>query len=390
MIDTIKSIPIIDIISYYGVHFNQYSSKICCPFDDHNESEPSFHLRLNKNSFYCFGCKRGGSAIDFVMAMDADRHNIAIGDSFKQEQKYFDDFASYILKHQEKSIPYLKSRKIPEKIATIFNIGYCPNTLPKLSGKHKQYFLDSGILYPNFPRGYRWSMQGRVVIPVKMSSGYYLGFTGRDIEGNDPRYLNSKFEKNKTLFGWNVAKKYIYQKQSVYLVEGIFDVLAFFAQGIYNVVATLGTSLSDEQKNLLSNTLDIIVLYDGDRAGQNAILKIAESIQNVKKIEIPDGEDISSLHEKGHDLKKLLDQGSVKDVMGDLKEKDAVSALKIALQRLVLTSTFITVNTIYTLAKEYGVNTDEAYAIYLGLSQKKIFTKYRDKYQYNRKVKYHG
>lgn len=400
MINEIKKIPIIDILAYYNICLSTYSNKIVCPFPDHKESEPSFHLRQEKNSFKCFGCGRGGSAIDFVMGMErvdvysairilADRYNMHLGDHFNQEQKYFDSFALYILKHQEKAFSYLKSRKVSEKVISAFNIGYCPKTFPSLSEKYTEFYLKSGIIYPNFPKGYHWSLQNRIVFPVKTSSGYYLGFVGRtDNKDEDTRYLNSKFEKSKTLFGWNIAKKYIYQKQVVYLVEGIFDVLAFYSQGIYNVVSTLGTSLSNEQKNLLSNNLNIILVYDGDSAGQKAILKIAESIKDIKKIELPEGEDVASLHEKGYYLKDLIEKETV-DVIADLRKKDAVSAYKIALQQTVSKSEFLTVKEIFKLADNFGISTDEAYQIYLGLSKSnnKII-KYQKKQKHYRKVKY--
>lgn len=300
-----------------------------CPF--HNEKTPSFTVSPSKNLYKCFGCGKGGGAVNFLMEHEqftypealkflAQRYNIKIEEEQKSDEQiqrdherqsyylineyaqgYFVDQLFNTAEGSSIGLSYFKHRGLLETTINTFKLGYSP--------KNSKAFTDQAVktgykldklkqLGLTSTSGYDFYRE-RVIFPFHNISGKTIGFGGRILKEakKAPKYLNSPesdiYNKRKTLYGLYQAKTAIRKKDQCILVEGYTDVLSLFQNGINNVVASSGTSLTQEQVQLIKRfTQNVIVLYDGDQAGQNAALRgldiFLENDINIKLATIPD------------------------------------------------------------------------------------------------------
>ena len=333
-----------------------------CPF--HDEKTGSFTVSPSKGIFKCFGCGKAGHSVGFVMEIEqcsyvdalrqlAKKYHIEIEErelTAEEKQKQDDresmfvvnEFANKWFHEQLWNTPegtavamsYLRQRGLREDIIRKFQIGYSPEKAAlwdaaKKKGFQEKYLLndsqnapyigtgvcgksENGKLYDRF--------RGRVMFPFFSVSGKVVGFSGRLMVKNDKvgKYVNSPtsliYEKHNELFGLYQAKQAISKNNSCYLVEGQMDVIQLVQSGIENVVASGGTALTINQIRLIHRfTENIILLYDGDKAGIKAALRgidmMLEEGINVRIILLPEGEDPDSFA-KSHnasDLKEFLD-----------------------------------------------------------------------------------
>jgi len=313
-----------------------------CPF--HNEKTPSFTVSPSKGIYKCFGCGSGGNAVNFIIEHEhlsypealkflAGKYNIEIVEkeltAEEVEQKNHREsmlilskfaagnFHENLFKHQEGisvGLSYFKERGFRHEILKEFSVGYClekKDSFTKTaqeSGYKLNYLVQTGLTIKK--ENYTFDrFNGRVIFPIHSLSGQVIGFGGRTLK-NEPKaakYLNSPesdiYHKSRVLYGIFQAKKEVVNKENCFLVEGYTDVLAMYQAGIHNVVASSGTSLTEDQIRLIKRfTPNITILFDGDEAGIKASLKgidlILEEGLNIKVILLPPGEDPDSYSRK--------------------------------------------------------------------------------------------
>ena len=303
-----------------------------CPF--HNEKTPSFTVSPSKNIYKCFGCGRGGNAVQFLMEHEhltypealrflATKYKIEIEETFdpkvKEElelkESYFiiNDFAQQFFlqqlfnsqEGQQIALPYFKERGLLEKTIREFGLGYNPSSVSLTQsalakGYNEEFMKTLGLTNRAGNDFYR----GRVTFPFHNLSGKIIGFGARIMSGErGPKYVNSPesdlYNKKKTLYGLYQARNKVRSENNIFLVEGYTDVLSLSQAGIENVVASSGTSLTEDQIQLIKRfTPNVTILYDGDPAGIKAALRgidlILEKDLNVKIVLLPEGEDPDS------------------------------------------------------------------------------------------------
>jgi DNA primase len=346
--DTIEEvkqrIDIVDLISERVVLKKRGREYVgLCPF--HEEKSPSFTVSPAKQMYYCFGCGAGGNGIKFFMEVGkqsfsevvfelARRYQIPIKTLAVEQRQELEQQLS--LKEQlyeimavavsfyqhalsqpqgEKALDYLKVQRqlTPETIAT-FQLGYSPEgweTLYRYLVEQKRYpvalVAQAGLIKARQNgSGYYDQFRDRLMIPIFDSQGRAIAFGSRTLGNEQPKYLNSPdtplFEKGKTLFALDRAKQAIIQQDLAIVVEGYFDAIALHAASINNVVACLGTALSQEQIKLLlrySESKQIIFNFDADQAGIKATQRAIEEINslvysgqvNLKILNLPEGKD---------------------------------------------------------------------------------------------------
>lgn len=281
--------------------------KTNCPF--HNEKTPSFVISPERQIWHCFGCNKGGDVFTFLMEYEnmefpealrvlAKKTGIELkesdykkGQSFEKE-KIFEinklslRFYNYILtKHKagEKALDYLLTkRKLNKGIINTFELGFAPTSPTILSDylvRKKKYLprdlILAGVAIDRNGKLYDF-FRNRIIFPLLDHRGNVTGFSGRSLNETDmPKYINTKetsvYHKGSMFFGLNLSKDEIKQKQDAIIVEGEFDVIALFMEGIINTVAIKGTALTEEQVNLLSRfTPKITLCLDQDTAGFEA------------------------------------------------------------------------------------------------------------------------
>jgi DNA primase len=309
-----------------------------CPF--HNEKTPSFTVSPSKGIFKCFGCGKGGNAVNFVMEHEhiswvealkflAKKYGIEVieKENSPEEKEKQDEresmllvngfaaryFTDYIINHEEGlavGMEYLKERGYRRQVIDKFEVGYSPVkwdafTSEALKNGFKTEYLEKtgltiskgGNLFDRF--------NGRIIFPIHSLSGKILGFGARTLkqDKSTAKYLNSPeseiYHKSRILYGLFFAKRSIVQNDKCYLVEGYTDVMSMHQAGIENVVASSGTALSVDQIRLIKRfTNNITILYDGDEAGLKASIRgidlILEEGMNVKILMFPEGEDPDS------------------------------------------------------------------------------------------------
>jgi DNA primase len=315
---------------------NRYSG--LCPF--HSEKSPSFSVSPDKGMYYCFGCGAGGNAITFVMETEgmsfpeavvklADRTDIKLPEFERsdqtestpdQEKKYRMREAHRIvadLYHEvmlqtaagDSGREYLEQRGIQESAMREFKLGYAPDqerfTVDSLARRNFDLdeMVEAGLISVGRDGDYRDRFNGRVVFPISDRDGTIIGFSGRSIDGRDPKYVNTAetplFNKSELLFGFAQARGAMRKSKQVVLVEGNLDVVRVAQAGIPYTVASLGTALTPVHAQNLARIVDeVIVCYDGDKAGRAATLKALRLLEDVavdcSVIRLPDGEDPDS------------------------------------------------------------------------------------------------
>lgn len=284
-----------------------------CPF--HNEKTPSFIVSPNKNIFYCFGCNTSGNVINFIMKYK----NINFLDSVKllSKKNYtsinsnvskFYNYSSFLekisniysknlfikLKNANIVSNYVKSRNLTKSIIKKFKIGYSSGNIYKIfinsktEKKIKEKLLFSGLIVKKNNYYYE-RFKNRLIFPIKNDAGNVIGFSGRSLTNKyKPKYINSSesffFCKRKELYGLYELKILNVKYKQILIVEGFLDVISLHKVGINNVVATMGTSLTqDHIKKLLDISEEIIFCFDGDTAGEKASFRAAELLLSYLK-----------------------------------------------------------------------------------------------------------
>ena len=300
-----------------------------CPF--HNEKTPSFSVSRDKQIFKCFGCGAGGNVITYVMKREnltfpealrklADRANIEIPasneaeDSFRKKKDTFEAMNVVAARHFYKNLKedfnaknYFLSRGLTEKTITKFGLGYAKESwddLLKVLRTNKfteEEIKESGLVSVSAKGKVFDRFRNRVIYPVFDHRGRVIGFGARVLDDSKPKYLNSPetllFRKGTNLYGLNFfLKEKTNEQDTIIIVEGYMDVIALHQAGINNVVASLGTALTDTQVKLMKrNAKKIVTSFDADGAGQMATLRSIEIIEKegieAKVLIIPDGKD---------------------------------------------------------------------------------------------------
>ena len=339
--------PIEDVVGQYVTLKRSGSNMFgLCPF--HGEKTASFSVAPEKGIYYCFGCHKGGGAINFMMELEglsypdavrklAQRAGMEVPEDEQYQSRYKQQERLWALMKEagrffnsqlyspagKECLAYVQKRGLSKSIVTQFGMGFAPNSWNALvDAMRKKGYTDqeliaadlvgekNGRIYDRF--------RNRLMFPIIDVRGNVVGFGGRVLDDSKPKYLNSNetviFNKRKNLFGLNFAKK---SKQGfMILVEGNIDVITLHQYGFDNAVASLGTSLTEEHANLLSRyTEQVVLTYDSDEAGQRAAKRAIPMLEKVgikvKVLNMKDAKDPDEFLQKfGADKFKLLLQGS--------------------------------------------------------------------------------
>ena len=286
----------------------------CCPF--HNEKTPSFHVLQDKQFYHCFGCKKGGGVINFIMEIEnlsypdairflAKRVNMEVPED--RESADADRLRKRLLALNRDAArwyydvlqspdgaavrAYLDKRAISRKIAVRFGMGASPDSWDALlrtmtgRGYTKQELLTAGLIVANKSGGFYDKFRNRLMLPVIDVRGDVVGFGSRVIDKSEPKYMNSTetpvYSKRRVLYGLNLAKKT--KRPNMILCEGNLDVVTLHQAGFDNAVASMGTALTTEQIRLLGRyTKELVLCYDNDNAGQLATQRALEMLNNTE------------------------------------------------------------------------------------------------------------
>lgn len=321
----LQSSNIVDIIGeYVDLKRAGSSFKGLCPF--HNEKTPSFTVDEKKQLFHCFGCGAGGDVVSFIMQKEglsypeslkflADKAGISIDYTEnpgvnKKNKELFDinkDIMMFFYKNlltDRKAQSYLKSRGLSSKIVNTFMLGYARDSWDDLYSyiRKKNYnekdLDDLGLIKKSSKGNYYDKYRDRIIFPIINHFGKVIGFGGRAVSGQMPKYLNSPessiFKKRYNLYGLNIYKRQ--KRKELILVEGYMDVIALNNHGLDIAVASLGTALTIDQAKLMKRySDDIYICYDQDSAGVKATEKAIEIFYeigvNPSVIVLDDGND---------------------------------------------------------------------------------------------------
>ncbi|MCG2758552.1 MAG: DNA primase [Desulfobacteraceae bacterium] len=336
-----NSVDIVDIISEMVLLKKVGRNYVgLCPF--HTEKTPSFTVSPEKQIFYCFGCGTGGNVFSYLINHDglsffetakmlANRCGIEIPvQTMSPEQKRriseresllavnkqaMDFFKHSLLSDAEGKIAleYLKKRGIREDTINRFNLGFAPagwdNLINYFSKKNisQELVEKSGLIIKRKSKnGYYDRFRNRIIFPIFDVSKQVLGFGGRVMDDSLPKYLNSPetsvYNKSRSLYGLHIAKESCRASETVYIVEGYFDLLSLHQHGIANSVATLGTSLTQGHVQILKGFVGkdgrFILVYDSDAAGikaaERSIKVFDKGYVNARILVLPEGYDPDS------------------------------------------------------------------------------------------------
>ena len=339
--------PIEDVVGQYVTLKRSGANMFgLCPF--HGEKTASFSVAPDKGIYYCFGCHKGGGSVNFIMEVegmtypDAVRHlakrvGMEVPEDEQYQSRYRQQERLWAL-HKEAArffhsqlyapqgrvaLEYALGRGMSKYILTTFGVGYAPDSWDSLvramkaKGYTEEELKESGLVTVSQKNGNLFDrFRDRLMFPIIDVRGNVIAFGGRTIKKDTDvaKYLNSPetliFNKRKNLFGLNLAKKT--KENSLILVEGNIDVVTLHQYGFDNAVASLGTSLTEEQAALMTRYTDqIILIYDGDKAGQNATQRAIPILEkaglHVKVLQIKDAKDPDEYLKKfGPDKFRLL------------------------------------------------------------------------------------
>jgi len=288
-----------------------------CPF--HNEKSPSFSVSPDKQIFHCFGCGVGGDVINFVKKIEnigfldsvrllAEKSGIQLPNDISKAEEENIKLKNRVYKinelaakfyHENLYKPtskiaqdYIKKRKLNNATLKSFLMGYASNSSNELlrflkeQGFTEEELLASCLIGKS-DRGYYDKFRNRLMIPIRDERGRFIAFGGRVLDDSKPKYINSPenivYSKGRNLFGLNVAREGVHGPlKRLLIVEGYMDAISLYQRGITNVVASLGTALTDSQGRLLRrNTEQVILGYDADGAGQQAIIRGMEILKSM-------------------------------------------------------------------------------------------------------------
>jgi DNA primase len=316
-----------------------------CPF--HQEKSPSFTINPDKQFYYCFGCGAGGNAIGFVMNFDSVDFVGAIEmlakdagvevpredtPQSRQQSSRFEAmlallkqtseyYQQQLRQHPQKdrAVSYLKGRGLSGEIARDFGLGYAPpgwdNVLKQFGSndKNQRLLFDAGLLVERSPEKlaesdnkrspYYDRFRDRIMYPIRDTRGRVIGFGGRVLGDDKPKYLNSPetpvFHKGEELYGLYEAKQKLKKPERFVIVEGYMDVIALAQSGIHYCVATLGTATSGAHlRTLFKQVPEVVFCFDGDNAGREAAwralqqaLPLLEDGRSARFLFLPEGQD---------------------------------------------------------------------------------------------------
>ena len=337
--------PIEEVVGQY-VNLKRSGSNLfgLCPF--HGEKTPSFSVAPDKGIYYCFGCHKGGGVINFEMEIEglsypdavralAQRVGMEVPDDEEYQSRYRKQERLWALAKEAarffvtqlyapsgaEGLRYAQSRGMSKGTLTRFGIGFAPDSWDSLckamraKGYTDEELKDAGLVSVSQKNGNIFDrFRNRLMFPIIDVRGNVIGFGGRVMDNSTPKYLNSPeteiFNKRKNLFALNVAKKT--KLGYLILVEGYMDAIALHQYGFDCAVASLGTSLTEEHAVLLSRyTEQVVLIYDGDEAGQNATKRAIPMLEKaglqVKVLQMRDAKDPDEFLKKfGADRFKLL------------------------------------------------------------------------------------
>ncbi|MCV3741102.1 DNA primase [Lentilactobacillus hilgardii] len=368
VIEQVRSqVNIVDVVSQY-VQLKQSGKNLfgLCPF--HEERTPSFSVSEDKQIFHCFSCGRGGNVFKFMMEIE----NLSFPEAVKKvaemehldvDSKYFTDAAPasretseqkqlielheqavklyhHILintKMGKSALDYLHHRGVNDETIDLYQLGYAPQQRllkPFFDERQADYQLlrKSGLFSETQDGKLRDRFVDRVMYPIRNATGQTVAFSGRLLakDSDMPKYLNSPetelFNKRKILFNLDLARPNIRSKQPALLFEGFMDVISAYQGGIKSGIASMGTSLTEQQiYDIQRITREVIVCYDGDAPGQKAIKRAIDAFKqtdhqlDLKVVSIPDGMDPDEfIRNRGADKFQTLLQHAQSPVDFDL------------------------------------------------------------------------
>ncbi len=311
-----NSNDIVDVVSQYVTLKRSGRNYFgLCPF--HKEKSPSFSVSPDKQIFHCFGCGAGGSVIHFISKIEgldfkdtiellAERAGIPLPTSTSSVDTHRQELRAKVFEinelvaryyHENLYKPtsklaqdYVKKRKMDNKTLKTFAIGYSNPSYTdvydflKSKGYTEEQILASRLVNKTEKGRYIDLFRGRLMIPILDVRGKVIAFGGRVLDDSKPKYINSPenivYSKGRNLFGLNIAKKY--DTSRLLIVEGYMDAISLYQRGITNVVASLGTALTENQGRLLRKYAGQVILgYDSDGAGQAAIIRGLDILSNM-------------------------------------------------------------------------------------------------------------
>ncbi|MEQ6029875.1 DNA primase [Staphylococcus saccharolyticus] len=336
-IDEIKNkTDILDLISEYVKLEKRGRNYIgLCPF--HDEKTPSFTVSEDKQIYHCFGCKKGGNVFQFTQEIKditfveavkelGERVNIQvdIGDTSKnastqmasddlkmiEMHELIKDYYHYALMKTvegEEALNYLQSRGFTDELIKEREIGFAPDSshfcydFLEKKGYDIELAYEAGLLSRNEENfSYYDRFRNRIMFPLKNAQGRIVGYSGRTYTNQEPKYLNSPetpiFQKRRLLYNLDKARKSIRKNDELILLEGFMDVIKSDYAGLKQVVACMGTQISQEHMTYLQKlTYNITLMFDGDFAGKEATLKTGQTLLqqglNVYVVQLPTGMD---------------------------------------------------------------------------------------------------
>lgn len=342
--------PIEEVVGQY-VNLKRSGSNMfgLCPF--HGEKTASFSVSPDKGIYYCFGCHKGGGVINFEMEIEglsypdavralAKRVGLEVPEDEQYQSRYRQQERLWALSKEAarffhsqlyapagaEGLAYAQKRGMPKSTLTKFGVGFAPNSYRALTdamkakGYTEEELKETGLVSVSQKNGSIYDrFRNRLMFPIIDVRGNVIGFGGRVMDNSTPKYLNSPetiiFNKRKNLFALNLAKKS--KLGYMILVEGYMDAVALHQYGFDCAVASLGTSLTEEHAALLSRyTEQVMLIYDGDEAGQNATKRAIPMLEKaglqVKVLQMRDAKDPDEYLKKfGADrFKNLLEESS--------------------------------------------------------------------------------
>ena len=319
-----------------------------CPF--HSEKTPSFTVSPQKQIFYCFGCSAGGNVFSFIMKRDGISFpeaarilsrqygiNVPLQKMSKEQKRLRNEREDLFVVNKQameffhnnllnapsgkQALLYLKKRGISQETMEIFSLGYAPEGWNNINNifHEKEIPLDivekAGLIVKRENKdGFYDRFRNRIIFPIFNANMQVIGFGGRVMSDNLPKYLNSPetpiYNKSSSLYGLHRARQKCRETETVYIVEGYFDLLALHQNGIQNSVATLGTSITKDHVHILRNVIGkdghVVLVFDSDDAGIKAALRsigiFIDAEVDAKMMLLPSGHDPDSyLFEFGYE-----------------------------------------------------------------------------------------
>lgn len=312
------------------------SYKGLCPF--HSEKTPSFFVNPQKGFFHCFGCGKGGDVITFIQYIEnvdfndaleilARKSGINIKDFLMNKERgvasiIFETnlFAMEIFKKSlfknRNALEYLYGRGLVNDDLESFSLGYADGEKTLLRSIKEERlniedFIKAGLVQKSEDGRVREVFYNRIIFPIFSLTGNIIGFGGRTLKDETPKYVNTQqtavYTKGNFLYGLNFSKKNIVEENFCFLVEGYMDFISLYKSGIKNVVAQLGTACTENQAKILKKFCEkVVIMYDSDEAGQNATMRtIPILLKNGLIVEIYHNEKFKDPDDLTKNFKKI-------------------------------------------------------------------------------------